>query len=96
MGVTKQIMAYEIAFTGSIEEAFDGLEADERSYIQKKLDQIASSEFRHPSQWDFKPLKGRGEGRFRIGNGLRVGANIDDEENTIRVYWADRRENLYR
>lgn len=89
-------MAYEIVFTGSVEEAFDGLETDERSYIQKKLDEIASSEFRHPSQWDFKSLKGRGEGRFRVGNGLRVGADIDDAEDTIRVHWADRRENLYR
>lgn len=89
-------MAYDITYTGSAEKAFKGLEADEQSYIQKKLNQIASSEFRHPAQWDFKRLEGQAEGRFRIGNGLRVFADIDDTENTIRVHRTDRRENLYR
>jgi len=83
-------------FTGSADEAFDGLESDERSYIQKKLDEIASSEFRHPSHWDFKLLDGQAEGRFRIGDSLRVFADINDAEDTIRVYRAARRENLYR
>lgn len=91
-------MAYEIEFTGSVEEAFNGLESDEQSYVQKKLDEIASSEFRHPSQWDFKTLSGQteGEGLFRIGNSLRVCADINDADNKIHVYRADRRENLYR
>ncbi|GAB7093443.1 hypothetical protein JCM30237_05950 [Halolamina litorea] len=89
-------MAYDITYTGSAEEAFEGLEKIEQSYIQKKLNQIATSEFRHPAQWDFKRLEGQAEGRFRIGNGLRVFADIDDTEKTIRIYRTDRRENLYR
>ncbi|GAB7121093.1 type II toxin-antitoxin system RelE family toxin [Natrinema sp. JCM 9743] len=88
-------MAYEIVFTGSAEEAFDGLESDERSYIQKKLDEIASSEFRHPPQWDFKPIGGRSDGWFRVGNGLRVFADINGTDNTICVHRAAQRENLY-
>ena len=89
-------MAYDIEFPGSEEEAFAGLEAEERSHIQQKLARIAAAEFRHPSQWDFKRFDGTCEGRFRIGNSFRVFAEIDDAEHTIRVYRAARRENLYR
>ena len=89
-------MAYNITYTGSAEKAFKRLETDEQRYIKSKLNQIASSEFRHPAQWNFKRLEGQAEGRFRIGNSLRVFADIDDTENTIRVHRTDRRENLYR
>jgi mRNA interferase RelE/StbE len=88
-------MAYDITYTGSAEQTFKRLETDEQSYIQQKLNQIASSEFRHPSQWDFKRLEGQAEGRFRIGNDLRVFADINDREKTIRVHGTERRENLY-
>jgi len=88
-------MAYDITFAGSAEKAFNELETDEQRYVQKKLNQIASSEFRHPAQWDFKHLDGKADGRFRIGDSLRVFADIDDNTNTIRVHQAARRENLY-
>lgn len=88
-------MAYEITYTGSAEKAFNELEDDEQRHIQKKLNQIASSEFRHPAQWDFKRLDGKADGRFRIGNSIRVFADIDDTTNTIRIHHATRRENLY-
>jgi len=88
-------MAYNITYTGSAETALNSLENDEQCYIQNKLDQIATSEFRHPTQWDFKRLEGQPGGRFRIGNGLRVFATIDDTENIIRVYKTGRRENQY-
>jgi len=88
-------MAYDITFTGSAETAFNGLETREQSYIENKLNQIATSEFRHPTQWDFKRLDGQAEGRFRIGNSLRVLADINDTENIILIHHTDRRENLY-
>ncbi len=88
-------MAYEITFTDSVEKTFKRMRTDERCYIQKKLNEIASSELRHPTQWDFKRLDGKADGRFRIGNGLRVFADIDDAKDTIRIHQVARRENLY-
>ena len=89
-------MAYDITYTGSAEKGLEELETDEQDYVQKKLNQIASSEFRHPAEWDFKRMEGQAEGRFRIGNGLRIFADINNGEKTIRVHRTARRENLYR
>lgn len=88
-------MTYDIAFTHAGRSALDSLERAERTYIHRKLEEITNCEFRHPTEWDFERMAGCADGRFRIGNGLRVFADIDEETSRIRVRDVRRRENLY-
>jgi len=89
------LMHYDITFTADGAEAFEGLEPTEQVQIRSKLNQIASCEFRSPQEWDFCRLEGRADGRFCIGKGLRVFADIDDANGVIRIRYAGRREDLY-
>jgi mRNA-degrading endonuclease RelE of RelBE toxin-antitoxin system len=88
-------MAYSLVFTRDARHALDILERTERSAVTRKLNEISACEFRHPSQWDFERLPGLADGRFRIGNSLRVFADIDETDGLIRVHDVRRRENLY-
>jgi hypothetical protein len=46
--------------------------------VTRNLEESSTSAFRHPSEWDFERLPGLADGRFRIGNSLRVFADIDE------------------
>jgi mRNA-degrading endonuclease RelE of RelBE toxin-antitoxin system len=88
-------MPYNIVFTTDGSDAFEALEHMEQRQVWKKLDQIAYSEFRDPREWDFCRMEGCADGRFSIGGGLRVFADIDDGASIIRIHHVGRRENLY-
>jgi mRNA-degrading endonuclease RelE of RelBE toxin-antitoxin system len=89
-------MTYEISYHGSRDDVFGGLEQGERQRVQQKLTDIATNEFRQPRQWDFAQLSThRAEGRFRVGDGLRVFADVCEGQQRIAVYDVARRENLY-
>lgn len=88
-------MAPEIVFTNRGQDALDVLEHTEQSRVRKKLERIADCEFRAPWEWDFCRMEGRADGRFWIGERLRVFADIDHERDVIRVRHVGRRENLY-
>ncbi|MBB6645919.1 hypothetical protein H5V44_06390 [Halobellus sp. MBLA0160] len=83
-------------FTGSGEQALNRLETRDQERIKEKLTRIATCDYRHPTDWDFKPTSCHfeGEGRFGAGD-LRVFVDIDEERGIIRIYNIGRRENLY-
>lgn len=88
-------MPYEIVFTADGSKALESLEHSERDRVRDKMNQIAFSEFRSPRDWDFSQMEGCAEGRFGIGDSLRVFADIDDANGVIRIHNVGRRENLY-
>lgn len=88
-------MPYEIVYTADGSEAFDQLEPTERQQVREKLDEIACSPFRDPWDWDFCRMEGCADGRFSIGKGIRVYADIDAGTGVIRIHHVGRRENLY-
>lgn len=88
-------MAHEIVFTSSGQDALAALEHTEQSRVRRKLDRIATCEIRAPWEWGFCRMEGRADGRFWIGDGLRVFADIDRDGDVIRVRHVGRRENLY-
>lgn len=88
-------MAYDIVFTQNGRSALRDLGQSEQRQVRTKLFEIASCEFRSPTEWDFCSMAGPAEGRFRIGDGLRVAADVDDRRELIRVHRVSRRENLY-
>ncbi|QSX00103.1 type II toxin-antitoxin system RelE family toxin [Haloterrigena alkaliphila] len=88
-------MPYEIVFTADGSEAFNTLEHTEQRQVRKKLVQIAYCEYRNPRDWDYQEMDGCADGRFKVGSGLRVFADIDDRAGVIRIRSVGRRENLY-
>lgn len=88
-------MPYDIVFMADGSEALDRLEPTEQLRVRKKLDRIADSEFREPWEWDFCQMDGCADGRFSIGDRLRVFADIDIGAGLIRIHHVGRRENLY-
>lgn len=88
-------MNYDITFTDDGERALTRLEAEAQERVTQKLRQIATSEYRHPTDWDFKRMAGCAEGRFAVADGIRVFADIDESTKTIRIHTVGRRENLY-
>jgi mRNA-degrading endonuclease RelE of RelBE toxin-antitoxin system len=88
-------MTYRVSFTDEGETALRALESDERNRVTTKLGRIATCQYRHPSDWNFSRMDGCADGRFEIGDGLRVFADIDERRHLIRIHWIGRRENLY-
>jgi len=88
-------MSYQLRFTDDGERAMNNLDKDERQQVAQKFDQITSSPFRDPADWDFTRMEGCAEGRFRITNGLRAFADIDNQNEVIWIHQIRRRENLY-
>lgn len=88
-------MAYTLTFTRTGDSAMDALEPAEKRYVRRKLAEITTSEFRHPSEWEFEQVPGCADGRFRVGHSLRVFADIDDDISQVRVSDVRRRENCY-
>jgi len=88
-------MRYDIIYTADGSEALDTLEPTEQHQVQNKLDKIAYCEFRDPRDWDYRQMEGCADGRFSVGGGLRVFADIDDAAGVIRIHYVGRRENLY-
>lgn len=89
-------MNYKLVFTDNGKRALDRLETEAQRRVKEKLTRIATCDYRHPADWDFKPTSCHfeGEGRFGAGD-LRVFADIDEERDLIRIYNIGRRENLY-
>ncbi|WP_284006788.1 type II toxin-antitoxin system RelE family toxin [Haloarcula pelagica] len=88
-------MAYDISFRSGSETAFETLNSEAVSQIQKKLDRVATAEFRSPTDWDYSPWSGQSNGKYNWGS-YRVFVDIVEEENEIVVHEARHRENLYR
>jgi len=86
---------YDLEFTERAERAVSALESSERESIQQKLDRIATSRFRHPTEWDFERMPGRSDGRLRLAGELRAFVDVDEQNGVIRVHYVGRRENLY-
>ena len=89
-------MTYEISFRSDAEAAFETLDSEAVSHIEKKLEQVATCEYRSPTDWDYSSWDGgQAEGKFNWG-AYRVFADIDERRNEIVVDQVRHRENLYR
>jgi mRNA-degrading endonuclease RelE of RelBE toxin-antitoxin system len=88
-------MAYDICFQGGFETVFETLDNDATSELCQKLNRVASSEWRSPTDWNYSPWSGRFDGKYEWGS-YRVFADIDESAGVIVVYEARHRENLYR
>ena len=88
-------MAYDIAFPTGFETVFETLDNEAASRVQKKLERVANSEWRSPTDWDYSRWSGQANGKFDWGS-YRVFVDICEENNEIVVYRVRHRENLYR
>ena len=88
-------MAYTISFAGGVEEAFETLDTEAASKVEKKLERVANDEWRTPYDWGYSAWTGQAGGKFNWG-AYRVFADIDTDTNQIIVHEARHRENLYR
>lgn len=86
---------YDLEFTERAERAVSALESTERMSVHQKLNRIATSRFRHPTEWDFKRMPGQSDGRLRLPDGLRAFVDINEQTRVIRINYIGRRENLY-
>jgi len=86
---------YDVVYTVRGRNSLEELEQGEQGQVRTKLAEIAGSEFRDPWEWDFCRMPGRAEGRFAVGGGLRVYADIEEARSVIRIRFVGRRENLY-
>lgn len=59
------------------------------------LDRITGCEFCDPGEWGHCRLEGHTDGRFWIGEGLRVFADIDVISTSFLSVMSGIRENLY-
>lgn len=88
-------MAYDISFRRGFEAAFETLDSEAASQLKKKLERVATDEWRSPADWDYETWGGQSNGKFNWGS-YRVFADIDEEAGEIIVHEARHRENLYR
>ncbi|QLD86155.1 hypothetical protein HWV23_10605 [Natronomonas halophila] len=88
-------MAYEISFRRGLEAAFETLDSEAAAQIQKKLERVATDEWRSPADWSYKSWGGQSTGKFNWGS-HRVFADIDESAGKIIVDESLHRENLYR
>jgi len=88
-------MAYDISFRPGFETAFETLDDEVTTQLQKKLERVANSEWRSPTDWNYSPWSGQSDGKYDWGS-YRVFADIDADSEVIVVYEARHRENLYR
>jgi mRNA-degrading endonuclease RelE of RelBE toxin-antitoxin system len=88
-------MAYDISFATGFETAFETLDSQAASQIQKKLERVANSEWRSPTEWNYSGWNGQSSGKFDWGS-YRVFVDIVEGESKIVVHQVRHRENLYR
>lgn len=88
-------MAYDISFRRGVESAFETLDSEAVSRIQKKLDQVSTNEFRTATDWGYSNWDGQSSGKYDWGP-HRVFVDVDETLERIVVYEARHRENLYR
>lgn len=88
-------MAYDISFRRDVESAFETLDSEAVSRIQKKLDRVATDEFRSATEWGYSSWDGQSNGKYDWGS-HRVFVDVDESAEEIVVYEARHRENLYR
>jgi|APHM01.1.fsa_nt_gi Cytotoxic translational repressor of toxin-antitoxin stability system len=89
-------MTYDVSFAGGVEAALQTLSSDAAAEIKKKLNEVATSEWRSPTDWGYEPWNGgQAGGKYNWGS-YRVFADIDEENETIIIREARSRENLYR
>jgi mRNA-degrading endonuclease RelE of RelBE toxin-antitoxin system len=88
-------MTYDVSFAGGVEAAFQTLGSNATAEVKNKLEQVATSEWRSPADWDYEAWNGQASGKYNWGQ-YRVFADIDEENETIVVHQARYRENLYR
>jgi mRNA-degrading endonuclease RelE of RelBE toxin-antitoxin system len=93
--LVKYKMAYKISFRNGAEEAFESLNAEAASKVEKKLERVANDEWRTPYDWGYSTWSGQADGKFNWGS-YRVFADIDTANDQIIVHEARHRENLYR
>jgi mRNA-degrading endonuclease RelE of RelBE toxin-antitoxin system len=88
-------MAYDISFQRGIEAAFENLDSEAASWVQGKLEDVATNDWRSPTEWDYTNWTGQASGKYNWGP-YRIFVDIDQEAREIVVYEARHRENLYR
>jgi len=88
-------MAYDISFRRGFETAFKTLDSEATSHLQKKLERVANSEWRSPTDWNYSPWSGQSDGKYDWDS-FRVFVDVDEDAGKIVVYEARHRENLYR
>lgn len=86
---------YDVVYTTQGRASLMSLEDATQDRVRRKLDRIATCEFREPMEWDYETITGPVDGRFGIGAGLRALVDIDTEADVIRVRHVGHRENLY-
>jgi len=89
-------MTYDISFQTDFEAAYETLDSEEIEKIEKKLEQVATCEYRSPTDWDYCSWNGgQAEGKFDWGP-HRVFADVDEQHKEIVIAQVRYRENLYR
>lgn len=88
-------MTYDISFQPGFETAFETLDSETTSQLMKKLDRIANSEWRSPTDWNYTLWSGQFDGKYDWGP-YRVFVDVSEKSGTITVYEVRHRENLYR
>lgn len=88
-------MSYNIIFQPAEEEVYEGISNEAAERVDRKLNQIATSEFREPTEWDYVHWDGEASGKYRIGD-IRVFVDIEDSARDIIVHKVAHRTNLYR
>ena len=90
-------MAYDISFRRGVESAFEPLDSETVSRIQKKLRRVATNEFRTATatDWGYSNWDGQSSGKYDWGS-HRVFVDVNESAEKIIVHEARHRENLYR
>lgn len=86
-------MAYDISFRRGFEAAFETLDSEATSQVQKKLSRVANCEWRSPTDWDYSPWSGQSRGKYDW-NSYRVFVDVDADQ--IIVHEIRHREKFYR
>ena len=88
-------MAYKISFRRGVDSVFETLDPEAASRIQKKLNRVATDEFRTATEWGYSNWYGQSTGKYDWGS-HRIFVDVDETASEILVHEARHRENLYR
>lgn len=89
-------MTYVIAYRNPVDEVFAPVDREDKNQALNKMYEIAANEFRNPYDYDFQRLpQFEADGRFRVGDSLRVIATVDRKNEIIYISEVCSRENLY-
>jgi len=89
-------MTYIIDYQNDPADVYAGIDHDTKNTVVNKLYDIATNEFREPWEWDYKSVQAcAADGRFRVGDDLRVFVSFEQDMELLRVSNVGRRENLY-